>query len=116
MTFLVVTGKKKGKFTFDKKGHDHAIYIVKGSVTVNGVTHGETRMIVFRRDSAIEIEHSHDVVFAVIGGESFPEPRFIWWNLVSSSEEKIKKAKADWASGSFPMVPGDHEKIPLPED
>jgi redox-sensitive bicupin YhaK (pirin superfamily) len=116
MTFVVVTAKTKGKFTHTHPGHDHAVYIVKGKVSINGTTYNETQMIVFKRDSAIEVDHSEDAVFALIGGEAFPEPRYIWWNLVSSDQEKINKAKAAWADGSFPNVPGDHERIPLPED
>lgn len=116
MTFVVVNGKKMGKFSHTHAGHEHALYIVKGSLSLNGENYSETQMIVFKADSAIEVEHSADAVFALIGGEAFPEPRFIWWNLVSSSQEKISKAKESWAEGSFPNVPGDHERIPLPLD
>jgi redox-sensitive bicupin YhaK (pirin superfamily) len=116
MIFAVVTGKKKGTFSHEFTGHDHALYIVKGSITVDGKKFNETQMIVFKRDSVIEVEHSEDALFSLIGGEAFPEPRFIWWNLVSSSQEKIDKAKAAWANGTFPNVPGDHERIPLPEN
>lgn len=116
MTFVVVTAKKEGRFRHVQKGHDHALYIVKGKLTVEGTTYHETQMIVFRPDSSIDVQHSEDAVFALIGGEAFPEPRYIWWNLVSSSEEKIRKAKAAWSDGSFPNVPGDHERIPTPAD
>lgn len=116
MTFMVVTATKRGVFSHHGPGHDHAVYIVKGSVTVNGTRYNETQMIVFKTGSEIELEHSPDALFALIGGEAFPEPRFIWWNLVSSSHDKIEAAKAAWANGTFPNVPGDHERIPLPED
>jgi hypothetical protein len=43
-------------------------------------------------------------------------PRFIWWNFVSSSQERIEQAKEDWAQKRFDTVPGDAEEfIPLPE-
>ena len=116
MTFIVINGKKRGKFSHEYTGHDHALYIVKGKLFIDGKEFHETQMIVFKRDSKIEIEHSEDAVFALIGGEAFPEPRFIWWNLVSSSQGKIEKAKAAWADGTFPNVPGDNERIPLPQD
>lgn len=116
MTFIVITGKKRGKFTHEYTGHDHALYIVKGKIFVDDKEFHETQMIVFKRDSIIDVEHSDDAVFALIGGEAFPEQRYIWWNLVSSSQEKIDKAKAEWASGTFPNVPGDQERIPLPQD
>lgn len=116
MTFMVITASKKGWFTHHVPGQDHAVYIVKGSVKVSGTTYKETEMIVFKTGSEIELEHSEDALFALIGGEAFPEPRYIWWNLVSSSQEKIEAAKLAWANGTFPNVPGDHERIPLPVD
>jgi hypothetical protein len=42
-------------------------------------------------------------------------PRFIWWNFVSSSRERIEQAKEDWAQRRFDIVPGDESDfIPLP--
>ncbi len=116
MTFVVVTARKKGKFQHARPGHDHALYIVKGSISVEGKMFKATELIVFKTGSAMDVEHSEDAVFALIGGEAFPEERFIWWNLVSTSQEKIDQAKRDWANESFPNVPGDHERIPLPLD
>ncbi|HBN51304.1 MAG TPA: hypothetical protein DD465_19505, partial [Thalassospira sp.] len=40
--------------------------------------------------------------------------RHIWWNFVSSSRERIDKAKADWAAGRFPQIKGEDDIIPLP--
>ena len=40
--------------------------------------------------------------------------RFIWWNFVASSEERIEQAKADWAAGRIGAVPGETERIELP--
>lgn len=42
--------------------------------------------------------------------------RHIWWNFVSSSEERIERAKREWKGGAFPRVPRDDvDFIPLPE-
>ena len=44
-------------------------------------------------------------------------PRHIWWNFVSSRQQRIEQAKADWKTGAFPTIPGDAtEFIPLPEE
>ena len=52
----------------------------------------------------------------LIGGAPLDGPRHIWWNFVSSSQERIEQAKADWKEGRFGKVPGDEEEfIPLPE-
>jgi hypothetical protein len=51
----------------------------------------------------------------LIGGEPLDAPRFVWWNFVSSSRQRIEQAQADWKAGRFPSVPGETEFIPLPE-
>jgi redox-sensitive bicupin YhaK (pirin superfamily) len=49
----------------------------------------------------------------LIGGDPVgPAP--LWWNFVSSSHDRIERAKRDWADGAFARVPGDAELIPLP--
>ena len=117
MTFLVHSAKAAGDFTFEGiAGHEHALYVVRGEVTVGEEAYRQNQMVVFKKGSSFEASHSADALFALIGGEPFPEPRYIWWNLVSSSREKIEQAKRAWALGTFPQVPGDPEKIPLPEE
>ena len=39
----------------------------------------------------------------------------MFWNFVSSSRERIERAKSDWKNGRFAPVPGETEAIPLPE-
>jgi redox-sensitive bicupin YhaK (pirin superfamily) len=50
----------------------------------------------------------------LIGGAPLG-PRYIWWNFVSSRKERITQAADDWAAERFAAVPGDAERIPLPE-
>lgn len=116
MIFLTIKANKEGRIEIPSNGQELAIYIVEGSATLNGQKFQKERMVVFKKDSGISLEHSEDALIAVIGGEPLPEERFIWWNFVSSSKDKIEEAKKAWRDGSFPQVPGDHEKIPLPQD
>jgi redox-sensitive bicupin YhaK (pirin superfamily) len=51
----------------------------------------------------------------LLGGAPLDGPRFVWWNFVSSSRERIEQAKRDWAAGRFDAVPGETEFIPLPD-
>jgi redox-sensitive bicupin YhaK (pirin superfamily) len=57
----------------------------------------------------------------LLGGETFNGPRYIWWNFVASSRDKIEAAKAAWAAGDwehgrFSLPTGDtQEFIPLPD-
>ncbi len=56
----------------------------------------------------------------LLGGETLGGPRYIWWNFVASSRDKIEEAKQAWADGTwqdgkFTLPPGDTEEfIPLP--
>jgi redox-sensitive bicupin YhaK (pirin superfamily) len=50
-----------------------------------------------------------------VGGDALEGERTIWWNLVSSSKERIEQAKRDWKQRKFDEVPGETDFIPLPE-
>ncbi|HLW57897.1 MAG TPA: pirin-like C-terminal cupin domain-containing protein, partial [Bacteriovoracaceae bacterium] len=116
-TFLVLTSHRTGTFSFNHlQGQEHAVYLVKGSLKLGDQIINEHEMAVFDMNSDIEVEYEADSVFAIIGGEPFPEPRYIFWNFVSSSKEKIEVAKKAWRDRSFPQVPGESDFIPLPDD
>ena len=51
----------------------------------------------------------------LVGGDPLDGERFVWWNFVSSSRERIERAKADWLAQRFAPVPGETEFTPLPE-
>ena len=51
----------------------------------------------------------------LLGGEPMDGPRAIMWNFVASSTERLEQAKADWENDRFPRIPGETERIPLPE-
>ena len=52
----------------------------------------------------------------ILGGEPIGE-RYIEWNFVSSSKERIEQAKADWRAGRMKLPDLDHDEfIPLPPD
>jgi redox-sensitive bicupin YhaK (pirin superfamily) len=95
---------------------ERAIYVVSGSVEIDGRTFGPGQMVVFApREDAVIASISPAIVLA-IGGEPVGE-RFIEWNFVSSSEERIAQAKADWRAGRMKLPDLDNgEFIPLPPD
>jgi redox-sensitive bicupin YhaK (pirin superfamily) len=95
---------------------EHAAYVVGGTVECDGKPYGSGTMMVFRdraRSRLVAREAAHVML---LGGTPLESPRHVWWNFVSSSEERIERAKADWLARRFPSVPGDDvEFIPLPE-
>lgn len=50
----------------------------------------------------------------VLGGARLDAPRHLWWNFVSSRQDRIDEAARDWAQGRFPPVEGEEDFIPLP--
>jgi redox-sensitive bicupin YhaK (pirin superfamily) len=91
-------------------------YIANGSVEVSGNTYHEGQMLVFTRGTDPVILAKENSTLMLLGGEPLGE-RFIWWNFVSSSKERIEQAKEDWKQGRIILPPADnHEFIPLPGD
>lgn len=96
------------------KTEELAIYVAKGSVTIDDTIVKEHSMAVINTKVDVSVLAQKNTRLAIIGGEHLGK-RYIDWNFVSSSKERIEKAKEDWKAGVFPKVPGDEEEfIPLP--
>jgi redox-sensitive bicupin YhaK (pirin superfamily) len=95
---------------------ERAIYTLEGEVTISGDTFPPERLLVLRPGDEIVISSELGAHFMLFGGASLGSKRYIWWNFVSSSKERIEQAKEEWKTGRFDIVPGDEEEfIPLPE-
>ena len=95
---------------------ERAVYVAAGEIEIDGQVLGEAQLALLARGATARLRARHHSRVMLLGGEPFPTHRYIWWNFVASSRERIEKAKLDWASGSFAPVPGESEFIPLPED
>jgi redox-sensitive bicupin YhaK (pirin superfamily) len=92
-----------------------AAYVARGSVEVDGQTFGPGKMIVFTQGQAGTVKALEPSIVMVLGGEPVGE-RFIEWNFVASSRERLEQAKADWRAGRMKLPVGDDQEfIPLPE-
>lgn len=95
---------------------ERAIYTLEGEVSISGDTFPAERLLVFRPGDEIVVSSQSGAHFMLFGGASLGSKRYIWWNFVSSSKERIEQAKNEWKTGRFDIVPGDEEEfIPLPE-
>jgi redox-sensitive bicupin YhaK (pirin superfamily) len=93
-----------------------AAYVVSGAVEADGVSCAAGRMIVFAPGARGVLVARSPAVVMLLGGAPVGE-RFIEWNFVSSSRERIEQAKADWRAGRMKLPDLDHgEFIPLPGD
>ncbi len=94
---------------------ERAAFIVSGRVEFDGKVFEPGRMLVFQKGSAPVCTAQTQATVVLIGGEPIGS-RFIEWNFVSSSRERIEQAKADWRAGRMQLPQhDDQEFIPLPE-
>jgi redox-sensitive bicupin YhaK (pirin superfamily) len=96
------------------EAEERAAYIVEGAVEISGESFEAGRLLVFRAGDAIMLAALAPSRVLILGGAVMDGPRFIEWNFVSSSRDRIEAAKADWRLGRFAKVPGETEFIPLP--
>jgi redox-sensitive bicupin YhaK (pirin superfamily) len=93
------------------------VYVATGTVDVGGNEVTQYNLGIGKVGQDLEIKANHDSTLMLIGGKPLPESREIWWNFVSSSNDRIERAKADWREGRFGMIPSDNKEfIPLPDE
>ena len=95
---------------------ERGVYVVEGRAEIGGTTVAEGELAVLEEGPEVEIHVPVAATLMLLGGAKMDGPRFIWWNFVSSSKERIERAKADWRDDRFPPIPGETERIPLPEN
>ena len=94
---------------------ERAVYAVEGDVDVDGVAVPEANMAVVTTPGPFVVHARTAAKLMLVGGARLDGERFIWWNFVASSRERIEAAKATWQAQQFGQVPGETEFIPLPD-
>ncbi|ACB83019.1 Pirin domain protein [Methylorubrum populi BJ001] len=109
------------RFPLPDDHEDRGLYVVEGSISIAGQDFEAGRMMVFRPGDRITVAAGPSGArLMALGGATLSGPRYIWWNFVSSSREKIEAAKEEWRRGAwgegrFDLPPDDRaEFIPLP--
>ncbi|GAB1261241.1 pirin family protein [Aurantivibrio plasticivorans] len=116
-TLYVEANLKQGQsLSLPESTEQRGLYIVDGRLNTNGNELEAYSMTIFHPGKVATVTAEIDTKLVIIGGEPLPL-RHLWWNFVSSRQERIESAKNNWKNGRFPKVPGDEiEFIPLPED
>ena len=94
-------------------GHEErAAYVLEGEIEVSGDTFTSGRMLVFRAGDRLALRAGRQGArVLLLGGAAMDGPRYLFWNFVSSSRERIEQAKADWKEGRFGKVAGDETEF-----
>ena len=105
-----------GSIPIDPEADERAVMLVGGEAAIDGQALGLYELTVLAPGAAMTLASQAGGRVMLLGGEAFTSPRHVWWNFVSSSQERIQQAALDWRERRFPLVPGDDvEFIPLPE-
>ncbi|AQT59513.1 pirin family protein [Cellvibrio sp. PSBB023] len=112
-TYLDLALGADTRYVPDFPQQELAIYVAWGNVRVNGEEVQEFHMALLDENAVIETDHDARVL--LLGGESLAGERFILWNFVASSREKLRAAGERWENKEFAMVPGESDFIPLPK-
>jgi redox-sensitive bicupin YhaK (pirin superfamily) len=106
------------RLVVDEQHSERAVYIASGALSLgpDEPEFGEGHLLILPAGAHVELHTRGGARAMLLGGAPLDGERHIFWNFVSSSLERIERAKDDWKNGRFGKVVGDeHEFIPLPE-
>jgi len=105
-----------GRVPIDPGADERAIYLAEGDASIDGLPLEPQVLYLLRPGIAATLRSISGGHVMLCGGAPMDGPRFVWWNFVSSSRDRIRQAREDWKGQRFPVVPQDsEERIPLPE-
>ena len=105
-----------GSVPIDADADERAVMLVDGTAELDGQMLDPFTLYVLRPGYAARLTSPTGARAMLMGGEAFATRRYVFWNFVSSSRDRINQAKEDWKAQRFPLVPGDDQEfIPLPE-
>lgn len=114
--FIEIKSSKAQKLSIGKDLFgESALYILEGSISNEGNTYQPKQILIANDSRLCEFEMAENTTIYIFGGQPFEEERFINWNFVSSSKERIEQAKQDWIHQRFPKVPNETEFVPYPK-
>lgn len=91
-----------------------ALYLLDGELYMNGEPVEACSLMVLPAGEAVTLYAEEECQLVLIGGEPLDGPRRMNWNFVASEAELIEHARAKWAAGDWPVVPGETSRIELP--
>lgn len=106
-----------GALHYGSEHEERAFFVVEGEVQTDATQiHGPGAMLMLDKGEEVTLYADAPARVMLLGGAPLDGPRHIWWNFVSSSQDRIERAKQEWKTGAFGLIPGDDKEfIPLPE-
>ena len=100
----------------ESEADERAVMLVSGDSELDGRALDLFSLYILRPGHSGRLSSLAGGRIMLMGGQAFTTRRYVFWNFVSSSRDRINQAKEDWKALRFPVIPGDDEEyIPLPE-
>ena len=96
-----------GEIAIEPAATERAVMLVSGGASLDDQPLQLHGLHLLAGGEELHLRSDHGARVMLMGGEPLYTPRFIWWNFVSSSQDRIRQATRDWHEGRFPKVPGD---------
>lgn len=96
-----------GEIAIEPAATERAVMLVSGGASLDAQPLQLYGLHLLAAGEKLRLHSDHGARVMLMGGEPLYTPRFIWWNFVASSQERIRQATRDWQEGRFPAVPGD---------
>jgi len=105
-----------GSLPVEAGADERAVMLVGGEAEIDGEVLQLFTLYVLKPGHQARLTSSAGARMMLMGGEAFTTQRYVFWNFVSSSRDRINRAKEEWKALRFPLIPGDDQEfIPLPE-
>jgi redox-sensitive bicupin YhaK (pirin superfamily) len=105
-----------GSIPVEAEADERAVTLVGGEAELDGQPLEQFALYILRPGHEARLTSATGGRLMLMGGQAFATQRYVFWNFVSSSRDRINQAKHDWKALRFPLIPGDdQEYIPLPE-
>ena len=105
-----------GRVPIDPSADERAIYVSGGDAALDGMMLAPQTLYVLRPGTSATLMSVDGGRVVLCGGEAFKTPRHVWWNFVSSRQDRLMQAREDWDALRFPLIPGDDQEfIPIPQ-
>ena len=99
----------------DNEHAERGIFISTGALQIDGQNIAAGQLLVLHGARTVRAHAPSGARLLLIGGAPLDGTRYLWWNFVASTRERLLRAGEDWRNGRFGSVPGDSEFIPLPD-
>lgn len=117
MFYVDVALEPGGRVALPAGYRERAVYVVDGALLADGQRIEPHKMALFAANADPVLEADGPARLLLLGGEPLDGPRYIWWNFVSSSPDRIIEAAHAWREDKFPKIAEDNvEFIPAPDD